>query len=114
MEQVRHTPTPWRVEAGQYGAASTAIVADELPNEQHPYTLTDRWHIAHCVERNPYSRAERQQPERLTAEANAAHIVRCVNAHEQLVRLLRSANAMSHTKLWQDEVRAALAAAGGV
>ncbi len=62
-----------------------SIHADEAANEHHPYLLLNRWFVATCIERNPYSRACDQQPERRTAEANA----RLIAAAPELLKALR-------------------------
>lgn len=65
-----HTPTPWSIESNDL----VTIYADD-DCDLHPIASTAG---------NPTCRMLDEQ------EANAAHIVRCVNAHDELVTALRN------------------------
>ena len=68
MSEPKHTPTPWHVESTRYG----------------PYVSSETdMVVAECSQR--CGNKPREQ-----ADANAALIVRAVNAHEQMVGALES------------------------
>ena len=73
-----HTPTPWGVWPGLNGEAPIQMITDNALAR----------HIAYMVEG-------------AHAEANAARIVRCVNAHDELLEalkgLVQSINAPVHS-----------------
>ena len=66
----KHTPTPWNI-------------SEEL---------TDQWHIVIETNCRGTVLVERMvREDEGLAEANAAHIVRCVNLHDELVHIAQSA-----------------------
>lgn len=98
MNTATHTPTPWTIKPNQ-----KYLIVAGVPN-------MDKGRVASCASYDHSSEAE----------ANAAHIVRCVNAHDELVLNLRAAEAYikvvaDHTGLEPTvllRIRAALAKAG--
>jgi len=78
---MKHTPTPWTTlfdgDEVQIGDSSGNFVAMTLPCESSGATERDY--------------------------ANAAHIVKCVNAHDELVRVVEA--ALSHVELDDTESR---------
>lgn len=70
-DEARHTPTPWRVTRRHYKS---------LP---HLVGHNGRY-VMNAAPRGTYHRSEVLQV------ADAEHIVRCVNAHDELVAALRS------------------------
>jgi hypothetical protein len=70
MSNAKHTPTPWKIGTDSEG--------------HQPMVYSERGHeILIC---SLYSRSVAE------AQANAAHIVKCVNGHEALVEALKEAN----------------------
>ena len=67
----KHTPTPWHTEDNE-GGSRKLVDAD---GEFISYISVSRYQDG------------RRDP---VAKANAAHIVRCVNAHDELVALVRA------------------------
>jgi hypothetical protein len=98
--KAQHTPTPWRYEGGyirgisQFGRDSGLATIHPTEDGKHNAELAGQ------------------------GEANVAHIVHCVNTHEQLVAALREAeaylfgNPTRRKNEWVlSDIRAALAAA---
>ena len=81
---VKHDPTPWRVEKNLYGMAN--IIE------------TDGRQIAACAAECPSSDLDADAAQ---DEANAAYIVECVNAHERLVAEVKRLRA---DNIWKNEV----------
>ena len=83
ITEVKHTPTPWVL--GPNGL--------DIRDGKHEDKIVTVDYVDHI--------ASEQQ------EANAAHIVKCVNAHDGLVEALRLAYKdiikAHETKLWKDE-----------
>lgn len=75
---MKHTPTPWFVENGSVYAH---------------YTQLGRWWSAweHRIPIAHMDREPRNGTRPTERDANAEHIVRCVNAHDQLVEACLSA-----------------------
>ena len=78
------------------------------------------WHVSHANKSRPWTAIGSAGPSagwvgRFTTEADAAHIVRCVNTHAQLVEALEAicANGGTATNAMLISARAALAAARG-
>src|SRR5208282_3626924 len=96
-----HTPTPWQVNLTSPNAGTFKLT--DADGEFISYLARSRYHD------------DREDPE---AEADAAHIVHCVNTHDALVAALRSlhdawgADSKTVSKALV-EARAALAAAEG-
>lgn len=87
MNETKHTPTPWKCVDGDIGNETTkeGVVFHE----------------------GIYGKTVEQ------AEANAAHIVRCVNAHDGLVRALRTiADVACGERQCKSEAICSLRAAG--
>ncbi len=77
-----HTPTPWHLGHGENRDRSYFSIAGKNPDGS--------WRqIAGCDHPSAQSVQHGANPLREQAEANAAHIVRCVNAHDDLVETLR-------------------------
>jgi hypothetical protein len=77
-----HTPTPWQVTEDPMaeGQPLTLVIPASAKNPLH-----EKW-IALCWERDEVQ--DEDLPGRVEAEANAAFIVRAVNAHDELVEAL--------------------------
>lgn len=75
---MNHTPTPWHLNemAGQYGTP-VAIMADNDDSGRHRVATFD--------ERTTASKKAPQLP----AIENANHMLKCVNAHDELVAALK-------------------------
>lgn len=72
----KHTPTPWKL----------------LPNKQYITSESSERTIARTG-------LDRQQPkQRELDSANAAHIVKCVNLHDELITILESISLNGHIK----------------
>lgn len=70
-DEARHTPTPWRVTRRHYKSLPHLVG----PNGRY---------VMNAAPRGTYHRSEVLQV------ADAEHIVRCVNAHDELVAALRA------------------------
>ena len=109
----QHTPTPWThgFHDGTGVASDTEggwILAGEHPAIEHPVVVVrggqDEWGVSKGV----------------TKAADAAHIVKCVNAHDALVAALKALLIVAehgeceamHPDVADNMARAALAAAG--
>lgn len=79
MSDTKHTPTPWI--AGIYGR----ITGDHRHLGMHGAVCTE---VANCKPDQPGLTWENRDTWAPKAEANAAHIVKCVNAHDALVAAL--------------------------
>lgn len=78
-----HTPTPWLVT--QSGACETLIRAEGPHGKKIASTFISSYG---GTNRDSYIRGIK------TNEANAAHIVKCVNAHDELVNALLAAQVV--------------------
>ncbi len=80
--EAKHTPGEWRVEQG-----TTLIWGDCNPDDQTNYGMG--YPIAECrlTPSASWAKGPRKVEE---AQANAAHIVRCVNSHDALVEALEA------------------------
>lgn len=79
-EEIKHSPTPWKYCPGHTNE-STSKNAGAIES-------ADGFYVAEiCHDAIPDGQ---QDP----AEANAAHIVKCVNLHDELVEALKSAIAL--------------------
>ena len=118
-----HTPGPWKVynstdvfqrDPGQMNAEGI----EAAPN--------DGWHIANCAVGWQEIDGEQVYLSLREQEANAAHIVKCVNSHERLVEAAKAAVDAWHdddrnfdremedgTPEWLAKCRAAIRAAEG-
>lgn len=85
-----HTPTPWRVIAGD----DYYIAADAYPKEFIGHFKSD--------DTGDYVAWMGNRPKDFS-EANAAHIVKCVNAHDEAIALLELASI----SLWRKGENAA-------
>lgn len=84
MANKAHSPLPWRVEKSLYGTAN--IIE------------TDGRQIAACAAECPSADLD---ADAVQDEANAAHIVECVNSHERLVAEVERLRADNR---WKSEV----------
>jgi hypothetical protein len=96
-ETQKHTPTPWRASKARKSSNFGAYVAF--------VQTVDPASVLAKVSGGPTD-------DREVAEANAAFIVRAVNAHDDLVKALRRALADELGDNWQAAARAALSKAG--
>ena len=67
----KHTPTPWRVSQEMYGIDNMRVEGVEAQREGYVEPVANCGYGAGCAE-------------------NAAHIVKCVNAHDALVEALEA------------------------
>lgn len=110
--QTKHTPVPWRAVDGRYTAVGIAHMTDG--NYNRPYQvaaivaddkMADKgWRYVAVI--NGKSTGE--------VDADAEHIVRCVNAHDELLAALRALyddarNERFPSQSDMDAARAALA-----
>lgn len=91
--ETKHTPTPWRVEAD-----TTLIWGDCNPDDNS--TRGMGYPIAKC-NINPSGNWS-TGPYADEGAANAAHIVKCVNLHDELVEALKQAYAVSRAHNYFD------------
>lgn len=84
MEKQQHTPTPWYVGAQNDALYITAGVPPAQSND-YPNHTAERIALAHVY-----------------SEANARHIVRCVNAHDSLVAALERIAAIENRDFGPD------------
>jgi hypothetical protein len=80
----KHTPAPWKYRKAR--------------NVERPFIIID------CTKINPYFVAELNGGCDDTAKANAEHIVKCVNLHDELVAGLMDA----HPHIADDKLRASI------
>lgn len=76
MTDTKHTPTPWVATSNE----SYWVIVPEARGENDPYEIGD------VCSSYPSSKDQGLQ------QANAAHIVKCVNLHDELVEALRECN----------------------
>lgn len=87
-EQMKHSETPWNttdMSSTKTGLVQFEVIRDVDNNElaRIDYNLIDASTLGHKH-----------------GEANAAHIVRCVNAHDDLVKALQGARLMLYA--WKE------------
>lgn len=85
MTDTKHTPTPWRVEGG-----TTLIWGDCDTNDLSDYGMG--YPIAECRVSPISTSIWCKAPYADEGDANASHIVKCVNMHDELVEALKEAS----------------------
>lgn len=101
---MKHTPTPWLVT--QSGACETLIRAEGPHGKKIASTFVSSYG---GTNRDSYIRGIK------TNEANAEHIVKCVNAHDELVAALKEAIIVIKGEGWDvGDLENALAKAGAL
>jgi hypothetical protein len=71
----KHTPTPWKVNENNYGMGMIEAVINDRKQL-----------VARCYKVRPASVGETAKE----IEANAGHIVKCVNLHDELIQRFES------------------------
>lgn len=94
-DKPQHTPTPWRIREVKYGTSRTGVIEQMLGGNLYIGEIADN----------------QTGPD--VAIANAAFIVRAVNAHEELVRELKRCRLLLAGHQDMDKVDEALAKAEG-
>lgn len=84
MTDTKHTPTPWRIEGG-----TTLIWGNCNPDDNTDAGMG--YPITECRITPISASSWCKAPYNEEGEANAAHIVKCVNMHEELVEALMEA-----------------------
>lgn len=80
--ETKHTPTPWRIEDG-----TTLIWGDCNPNDNTSSGMG--YPITECRVTPVSASSWCKAPYNDEGKANAAHIVKCVNLHDELVEVLK-------------------------
>lgn len=86
MSEAKHTPTPWRVE-------TTKQLRERLGDVADRYNIIQRGQLAISAGRRSALAvvwAEVEEERDAEGEANAAFIVRAVNAHHELIRAINA------------------------
>jgi hypothetical protein len=93
-KKAAHTPTPWkvRIEKGQ-GENKPRILIEGADAGNVALMKSVR-----SSERNSYGALTQSYRSNETVEANAAYIVRAVNAHEELVEVVKLIQRLSFQK----------------
>lgn len=82
---MKHTPTPWRIEDG-----TTLIWGSCNPEDNTDAGMG--YPVTECRTTPISASSWCKAPYSEEGEANAAHIVKCVNMHDELVEALKLAN----------------------
>lgn len=100
MTEVKHTPTPWKAVSNE----SYWTIVPENRRDDSPYQIGD------VCSSYPYNKDQGLQ------QANAAHIVKCVNLHDELVEALQfiSECNMTNSQDFKQVAREALKKAGSL
>ena len=115
MTTATHTPTPWRYVSAQYSGVGMAHMQDgqfrSHPSRSGAAIVAQQVRFGgppqgefYLAVMNPIWDADQAE-----AEANAAHVVHCVNAHEPLKAALRAFTDLCPRMSDDDPIAAALA-----